>query len=108
MDLNIFEKLKEIYNGIRKGIWWLVPISGFFFFVKWFWFTWLPARAKQLIAWVLNGIPAANIDTATVNIAWDRVNQWVPLNEALALGAIYLTLAGMLTLIKWTRKRLPF
>ena len=108
MDLNIFEKLKEIYEGIRKAVWYLVPLGGLFVFLRWFFFEWIPARAKQFLGWLVDQLPVVEVDPSTVAIAWERVNQWVPLNEALSYGAIYIGLAGSLAIVKWVRKLLPF
>lgn len=107
MDLNIFEKLKEIYNGIRKAAWALVPVAGVFFFVKWLFLTWLPARLKQTMEWVQGFLPDTDIDAAAVGVAWDRINQWVPANEILQYGGMFIVLAGMITMLKWL-KRLIF
>jgi len=108
MDLNIFQKLKEVYDAVRKAAWYLLPISGIIYFVKWVFFEWLPSRAKQMLQWVIGQIPQVDITPSSVGISWDRVNQWVPVNEALAYGAMFITLAGMITLVKWVKKLLPF
>lgn len=108
MDFDdIFKKLQEVFSGIRKIAWAFVPGAGLFLFIRWLLVEWLPARAKQWIAWLLEKIPAVDVDPATVNIAWDRVNQWVPLNEALFYGALYVSLAGMVAMMRFVRKLLP-
>ncbi len=107
MDLNIFRKLKEIYEGIRRVAWMLFPAIGLFFFLRWLFMTWLPARAKQWIAWLLEQIPETTVDPAAIGLGWDRVNQFVPLNETLALGAVYVGLAGMVVVMRFVRSLLP-
>lgn len=104
MDLNIFEKLKEIYEGIRRKAWQLVAVAGTVWWAKWFLFTWLPARAKQFVEWVINLLPQINIDVRAVNIDWDRINQFTPLNESIAFASIYITLAAAVAFLKWIKK----
>jgi hypothetical protein len=104
MDLNIFEKLREIYEGIRKIAWKVVSIAGLVWWAKWFLFTWLPARAKQFVEWVISLLPELNIDVASVNLPWDRINQWVPVNETIGYASIYITLACSIAFLKWIKK----
>jgi hypothetical protein len=108
MDLNIFEKLREIYNAARNIAWQVLGIAGLMLWAVWAAFTWLPARAVQLIDWVKTKLLTVNVDLNSVPIDWARINQFIPVNEIVVFGATYLALAGAVTLVKWVRKLLPF
>lgn len=103
-----FEKCKEIFEAVRKLSWFAVPVLGPFIFVTWWLIEYLPARALQLLDWLARQIPSVNLNLASVGLDWSRVNQWVPLNEALTFGTIWVTLAGSLLLLKLVKKLLPF
>jgi hypothetical protein len=102
------EKLKEVFNALRQGVWYLVPILGFFHFVHWILTTWLPARALEVLDRVQALIPEYNVDFSAVGIAWERINQWFPLSEFVAFSTAYLGLAALLTFLRWMRLCLPF
>lgn len=103
-----FEKLREIFEGIRKGAWFLVPIVGFFVWLQWILLDWLPARAIAVMDDIQARLPEIEIDVSAVNIAWGRVNQWVPLNEAVLWGSMFLTLALLLVVARFVKKMIFF
>ena len=107
-DFGIFEKLKEIYNGIWNFCWKISPIAAFVMLAKWFWTTWLPAKAINSMEWIQGQMPSnLHVDLNTVNIAWSRINQFVPLDAIMIFGSAYMLLAGSLTVVKWVGKFIP-
>lgn len=107
-DFGLFEKTKEIYEACRRYVWYAVPIVGFFAFVKWFLFEWLPSRAWDVLEKVQAMLPKTIVDFADVDIDWSRINQWVPVSEAVAYGTAYITLGMFLVMLRWLKKLLPF
>lgn len=104
----MYEKLKEIYAGIRKAALFLVPIAGVFELFKWFFNVYIPSRAKQVVDWVFAQIPAENLNISGIGLDWARINQWVPLTEAISYGAKFLVVAGTIVFVKWMGKMAPW
>jgi len=107
-DFSLFEKAKEIYNAVRKVAWFAVPVIGPFIFLVWWLMEYLPARALQVLDWLANQIPKTTLNLSSVGVDWSRINQWIPLNEALTMGTVYITVAGSLLILKLVKKLLPF
>ena len=105
---NIKEKLKEIYEALRKKAWWLMVIGGVYKFIIWLIEVWFPARANTTMDWLLQYIDTTTLDLASANVAWARINQWVPVSEMMTMFVSYCTLAGMVAFTKWVKKLLPF
>lgn len=103
----IKEKLVEVYEAVRKNAWYAIPGLGWIYSIHWVLVEWLPARALQVMDDVQAKLPALDVNLGGVNIAWERINQWVPLNEAMVWGGIYISLAMSLAALRWVRKFLP-
>lgn len=103
----IKEKLAEVYEAVRKNAWYAIPGLGWIYAIQWILVEWLPARALQIMGDIQAKIPALNVDISGVSVAWSKVNMWVPLNEALVWGGIYISLSMALAAIRWVRKFLP-
>jgi hypothetical protein len=101
---DIFEKLKEVYEASRKIAWKVVALASAIWYFKWFLFTWLPARSKQFVEWVIQQLPNVGINLGSVGIPWDRVNQFLPVNETIGFIIIYVKLACAIAFLKWIKK----
>ncbi|RYD50365.1 MAG: hypothetical protein EOP83_24045 [Verrucomicrobiaceae bacterium] len=100
----LFKKSEEVYEAARKIAWKVVAIASYVWFAKWFLFTWLPERAKQFVAWVIGMLPNVGINLTGVSIPWDRINQWVPVNEIIGFLIVYVKLACAIAFLKWVKK----
>lgn len=107
-DFGIFEKLKEIFEGVRRNAWQLVPLAGAITFLHWLFTEWLPGRAVAVMDEIQGLIPEVNVDLSVVAIGWSRVNQWVPLNEAVLYSGIFLSIASAMIVLRWVKKFIPF
>lgn len=107
-DFSLFEKCKEIYNGVRKMAWNAVALVGSVTFIVWSCVEWVAARAVSLINWLKSFVPNMDINPANVTgVDWARINQFVPINEGFMYLKLWLALAGALIFIRLFKKLLP-
>ena len=103
-----FEKAKEIFSAVRKISWFAIPVIGPILWLTWVLLDYLPARAIMLLDWIAAKVPKITVSLASVGIDWPRINQWVPLNEAFTMAAVWVALAGVLLFWRMMKKLLPF
>jgi hypothetical protein len=98
---------KDLFRACRAAVWFLLPMSALMGLGKWLLQDYFPARAKDLLGWLIPQIPAVNISPSSVSIAWDRINQWVPMSEIVNYSVALITLAGSIAILKAVKKLLP-
>jgi hypothetical protein len=104
----MYEKLKEIFAGIRKVALYGLPVAGVFELFKWFFNVYIPSRAQQVLDWLFGLIPQENLNISGVGLDWARINQWIPVTEAVQYGAKFLVVAGGIVFLKWLGKLAPW
>lgn len=107
-DFGLFEKAKEIYSAVRKLAWSAVSVTGGLLFAAWHLVDYVADRAVSLIEWISKFFPEVTVNMGSVGLDWSRINQFVPVNEAITYLTIWMGLAGAMVFLRMMKKVMPW
>ena len=99
--------LENIARGVKGLGWMTVPVAGLYMGLEWLFTEWAPQRGEDLLGWLGELLPDLTIDLAGIGLDWARINTFVPIPEALDLGAKFVAIAIAVLSIRFVMKVIP-